>query len=72
MALNTAQLKADILDILTDMSQITQDPDAARVEFADRLSAKIELFVKTGTVTVTTVTTCGAGAGTGGGTGTIA
>lgn len=49
MALQKPALKASIKQLLEDM--MTRE-EASYEEFADRLSAAIDTFVKTGTVTV--------------------
>jgi hypothetical protein len=50
MSLNKAQLKTDIIAILTDMS--TREESSIE-EFAIRLSDKIDVFVKTATIKYT-------------------
>lgn len=50
MALNTSQLKTDIIAILTDMS--TRETNSIE-EFAERLSGKIEVYVKTADIKYT-------------------
>lgn len=50
MALNKAQLKIDIKDLLTDM--LTREENSIE-EFATRLSDKIDVYVKTATVKYT-------------------
>lgn len=47
MALNKAQLKIDIKDLLTDM--LTRE-ETSIDEFATRLSDKIDVYVKTATI----------------------
>ncbi len=76
MALQRSPLKQGIVQLMKDMME-REDPSYD--EFADRLSALIEVYVKTGTVTVAQgipVSTTGSptaqtGMTTGPGTGTI-
>lgn len=51
MALNTPQLQADIVTIVTDMRTRTEVSDS---EFANRLATVIETYVKTATIIYTT------------------
>lgn len=79
MALNTATLKAEIQAALDAESDREVNPAEARQRTAEKLSAAIEKFVKSGTVTVAAgiaVSTAGTaaaqtGATTAAGTGTI-
>ena len=68
MALDKTGLKTAIIALLTDM--LTKEENSIE-EFATRLSDKIELFVKSGTVSVNVTTTGTATNHTGTGTGTI-
>lgn len=68
MALDKTGLKTAIIALLTDM--LAKEENSIE-EFATRLSDKIELFVKSGTVRVNVTTTGTATNHTGTGTGTI-
>lgn len=68
MALNKAGLKTTIKNLMTEMLEKEEN---SIDEFAERLSAAIDVFVKSGTVTVTVTTTGSATAQSGGGTGSI-
>lgn len=50
MSLNTPQLKTGIIEILTDMST---RKETSIEEFAERLSTKLETYVKTGKIVYT-------------------
>lgn len=71
MALNKPQLKEAIKSILADMAQVEEDPEAAREEFAEKISSAIDAFVRTGKVDVYVNTTGTATSHTGSGTGSI-
>ena len=58
MSLNKGQLRLDIVDILTDMSEREEN---SIEEFADRLSEKIDAYVKTATIVYTSGLTSATG-----------
>jgi len=58
MALNKAQLKTDIVSLLTDM--LTRE-ETSIDEFADRLSDKIDVYVKSADIIYTTGLTSATG-----------
>ena len=58
MALNKAQLKTDIVSLLTDM---LMREETSIEEFADRLSDKIDVYVKSAAIIYTTGLTSATG-----------
>ncbi len=52
MPLNTPKLQTDIVQILTDLS-MSEDPAQARIDYARRMAAAIDGFVRSGLVTTT-------------------
>jgi len=68
MALQKEPLKQGIVALMKDMMK-REEPSYD--EFAERLSALIELYVKSGTVTGTTASSCTAGGNVGTCVGTI-
>ena len=70
MALNDNGFKTKIIALLDTMIE-SEDYEAAKAEYADKLMQAIKEYIKSGTVSVTVSTTGTAAAQTGTGTGTI-
>ncbi|GAB3194727.1 hypothetical protein ABID22_000127 [Pontibacter aydingkolensis] len=71
MALVKQTLEMQVLNLLTDLSKRTENPQQANQDFARELATIIDNYIKSATVTVTVATTGTAAAQTGTGTGNL-
>jgi len=70
MALNDTVFKQEIIALQDEMIH-SEDYEAAKIVYADKLLIAIKNYIKSGTVTVNVTTTGTASSHTGTGTGTI-
>jgi hypothetical protein len=67
MPLDKTTFKADVKQLLTDLSTNEGDQDAAFDEFADGLANAIDTYIKTATITATPIEITAAALSNGGG-----
>jgi hypothetical protein len=71
MPLDTPGLKKDILSILKNMNERTENPEQAMEAYSEKMANAITKFVLTGEVNVSVVTAGSPNAHTGTGTGKV-